>query len=188
MDALRRRYEERISQARVVQARKYVSNAEAALASNDPVAAANALRVAQSLVPEDSDVAKKAAQAQAKADEILWETYTRQARYEEKNGQWPDAARSWSRVCRLRPDDAAAHERAANALAKAERELHEASRLAQRACSLEPKNATYRVTLAKVFLAAGLTLNARRELETATQLAPHDGTIPAMLKRIGKSA
>jgi hypothetical protein len=44
------------------------------------------------------------------------------------------------------------------------------------------------VTLANVYVAAGLGLNARRELETAAQLAPHDGNIQALLKRVGKSA
>ena len=81
-----------------------------------------------------------------------------------------------------------AHERAANALVKAEGDLHEASRMAQRAAALDPKNPQFRATLASVYLAAGLALNARRELETAAQLAPHDGTIQALLKRVGKSA
>ena len=171
-----------------MQARKYLANAEAALAAGDPVAAANAFRVAHSLSPEDAALAAKAADAQAKADAVLCETYTRQARYEEKSGQWADAARSWSRVARTRPDDAVAHERAANALVKADGDLHEGSRMAQRATALDPKNPQFRVTLANVYLAAGLALNARRELETAAQLAPHDGTIQAMLKRVGKSA
>ena len=57
--------------------------------------------------------------------------------------------------------------------------------MAERACSLAPKAARYRVALANVYLAAGLGLNARRELEAAAQLAPHDGTIEAMIKRLG---
>jgi Flp pilus assembly protein TadD len=188
MDALRRRYEERMTHAKAAQARKYVANAEAALAANDPVAAANAFRVARSLQPDDPKLAAMAASTQTRADAILFETYTRQAGYEEKNGQWSDAAKSWTRVCKLRPDDAAAHDRGATALVKAERDLHEASRMAQRACALEPANPAFRVSLAKVYLAAGLGLNARRELETATQLAPHDVTIQAMLKRVAKPA
>lgn len=188
MDALRRRYEERITHAKAAQARKYVTNAEAALAANDPVAAANAFRVARSLQPDDPKLAHMAATAQTRADAILLETYTRQAGYEEKNGQWSDAARSWTRVCKLRPDEAGPHDRAATAMVKANMDLHEASRLAQRACSLEPNNSSFRVSLAKVYLAAGLGLNARRELETAAQLAPHDGTIQAMLKRGDKPA
>jgi curved DNA-binding protein CbpA len=188
MGALRRRYEERLSKAKQAQARKYIANGEAALAAGDAVAAATAFRIAKTLSPEDAELELLAKDAQDRADVILAETYTRQADYEEKNGQWREAARSWARVCKARPDDARAHERAADALSKAGTDLHEASRLAQRACTLEPQNPQYRVTLASVYLAAGLALNARRELETAAQLAPHDGTIQAMLKRVGKSA
>jgi Flp pilus assembly protein TadD len=131
---------------------------------------------------------QRAQEAQKSADAILAETYTKQATYEEKNEQWADAARSWGRVCRARPDDASAHEHAASAIIKGGGDLHEASRLAQRACVLDPASAPFRTTLASVYLAAGLSRNARRELETAAQLAPHDDTIQAMLKRVGKSA
>ncbi len=188
MDALRRRYDDRKSQARDAQARKYLTAAETALASNDPVSAANAFRVAATLLPEDAQLQKRAQETQDRADQLLADTYAKQARYEEKNGQWIEASRSWSRVCRGRPEDAHACERGANALVKAGGDLHEAARLAQKACALKPENHHYRVTLANVYLAAGLSLNARRELETAAQRAPHDDTIQAMLKRVAKSA
>jgi len=188
MGALRRRYEERKSMAKATQARGYVAKGQEALAAGDAIAAANAFRVAISLSPEDPELERTAKEAQARAEELLAETYEKQATYEERNGQWTEAARSWARVCRARPNDDNAHERGANAIVKAEGDLHEAARLAQRACSIKPQNALYRVTLANVYLAAGLALNARRELETAAQLAPQDGTIQAMLRRVGKSA
>ena len=188
MDALRRRYEERRSMAQAVQARKYMTNAEAAMAAGDPVAAANAFRVAMTLSPNEPGLAQRSKEAQTRADAIMAETYTKQASYEEKNEQWADAARSWGRVCRARPDEAGVHERAANAIVKAGGDLHEASRLAQRACALDGESARYRTTLATVYLAAGLSRNARRELETAAQLAPQDDNIQALLKGLGKSA
>jgi Flp pilus assembly protein TadD len=186
MDALRRRYEDRVSQAKRAQARKYIANGETALTQGDAVAAANAFRVALTLSPENADLQRQAKDAQQRADTILAETYARQGGYEEKNGQWAEAARSWARVAKARPADAMAHERAANAIVKSDGELHDARRFGQEACRLEPANPTFRVTLANVYLAAGLALNARRELETAAQLAPHDGTIQAMLRRLGK--
>jgi len=185
MEALRRRYEERVLRAKAVQARRYIANGQVALASGDAISAANAFRVAVTLSPGDAALEQMAGQAQAKADAVLSETYAKQAAYEEKTGQWAGAARSWTRVCRARSGDAQAHEHAANAIVKAGGDLHEAGRLAERACVLEPKAARYRVALANVYLAAGLTLNARRELETAAQLSPHDDTIESMMKRIG---
>jgi curved DNA-binding protein CbpA len=186
MDALRRRYEERVARAKAVQTRKYVANAEAALAQGDPVAAANAFRVARGLSPADPELERMAHEAQEKADAVLSQTYTRQATYEEKTGQWAGAARSWTRVCNAQPNDPDAHDHAANALLKAGGDLHEAGRFADRACAIEPRNPRYRLTLANVYLAAGLSLNALRELETAAQLAPQDGTIQAMIERIGR--
>jgi curved DNA-binding protein CbpA len=188
MDALRRRFEDRKAQARAAQARKYVAAGEEALAKNDVVSAANNFRVASTLLPEDEQLEKRATETQGRADAILADTYAKQAVYEEKTGQWPEAARSWQRVCRGRPNDARVCERAANAIVKAEGDLHEAARLAKQAVAIAPDTVSFRVTLAGVYLAAGLALNARRELETAAQRAPHDDTIQAMLKRVGKPA
>jgi hypothetical protein len=185
MGTLRRRYEERVTAAKATVTKRYIDAAEAAKAAGDLVAAATSLRVAASLAPGDAALADRAREAQKKADGVLAETYSRQAVYEEKNDQWAEAARSWARVCRAHPDDAKAHDRAANAMVKAEGNTHEAGRLAQRACALEPANPRFRITLATIYQAAGMALNARRELETAAQLAPQDDTIQAMLKRVG---
>jgi tetratricopeptide (TPR) repeat protein len=188
VNALKRRYEERMHRAKAREAAKFASQAEAAVASGDSVAAANAYRIAANLNTADGELERKASEARVKADALLAETYMKQARYEETQGQWPEAARSWSRVCKASPDNAIAHERAAHAAVKASADLHAGVRFGQRACELEPKNALFRITLATCYSAAGMTLNARRELDTAAQLAPHDGTIQSMIKRVGHPA
>jgi curved DNA-binding protein CbpA len=185
MATLRRRYEDRVQQAKVVQAQRYAARAADAQAEGDLAVAANSLRVASGLAPSDVDLQRKANEAQDAANKLLGETYTHQAQYEEKNGQWPEAARSWVKACRGRADDAYAHERAANAILKAGGDLHTAARLAQRACALAPASSGVRITLATVYMSAGLGLNARRELEAAARLAPHDGTIQAMMVKLG---
>jgi curved DNA-binding protein CbpA len=188
VNALRRRYEERMERAKQSEARKFAGQAEAALTAGDLVAAANAFRIAANLTKNDVELEKRALEARMKADAMLSETYTRQAHYEETHDQWIEAARSWARVCKASPDDANAHERAAHALVKTKGDLHDAARLGQRACELEPQNPYFRVTLASCYSAAGLVLNARRELDTAAQLAPHDGTIQSMIRRVGQPA
>jgi curved DNA-binding protein CbpA len=188
VSALKRRYEERVAGAKASEARKFAGQAETALAAGDVVASSTAFRIAANLTPDDEVLAQKAQSAKARADVLLSETYTKQARYEETHGQWSEAARSWARVCKVNPNDANAHERAAHAVLKASADLHDGARFAQRACELDPKNPFYRVTLANCYAAAGLTLNARRELDTAAQLAPHDGNIQAMIKRVGLPA
>jgi curved DNA-binding protein CbpA len=186
--ALRRRYEDRMKQAKAREAAKFATQAEAALASGDSVAAANAFRIAANLKTGDAELERKASEARVKADALLADTYMRQARYEETQGNWTEAERSWGRVCKAAPDNAIAHERAANAAFKANGNLQVGVRFGQRACELEPKNALYRITLASCYSAAGMTLNARRELDTAAQLAPQDDTIKNMIKRVGHSA
>ena len=188
MNALRRRYEERVAGAKASEARRFSAQAEAALASGDLVTAATAFRAAANLAPDNAELGQKATAARVKADALLSHTYTRQARYEEAHDQWSEAARSWARVCRGSPDDGNAHERAAHAVLKSDGDLHDGARFAQRACTLDPTNPIYRITLASCYAAAGLALNAQRELDTAAQLAPHDDKIEAMIKRVGQPA
>ncbi len=187
VDALKRRYEEKIDAARASQAKKYTDIGASERAKNDMVAAANAYRVALGFAPDDAELKAAFEETARAADAILGEQYLRQAQYEERAEHWGEAAKSWARVARARPEDALAHERAAHCLVKADGNLHEAAALAQRAASIEPRNAHFKLTLANVYLAAGLTLNARRELDAAAQLSPDDATIQALLKRISRA-
>ena len=187
VDALRRRYTDRVEQARKFQANKYAANGAAALAQKDAVAAANAYRVALSLQPDDAALKAAFEEAQSASDTILGESYERQALYQEKSESWTDAATSWTRVTKARPSDARAHERAANALVRAGGNLHDAAALAKRAVELSPEDGKFKLTLANVYVAAGLTLNAKRELEAAAHLLPGDDTVQALLKRVSKA-
>jgi hypothetical protein len=187
MEAIRRRYQERVGEAHKRQAKKFAAVGHYARANNDPIAAANAFKVALSFAPDDEELKAAYAEMQRSADVILAESYMKQALYEERFEHWSEAARSWVRVAKAKPDDARANERAANAIVRASGNLHEAADFARKAVGLEPTNAKYKVTLANVFLAAGLALNAKRELEAAAQLEPKDTEIQALLKRVAKA-
>jgi tetratricopeptide (TPR) repeat protein len=186
MESLRRRYEDRVAAAKTVEARKYAARGEEAARTNQVAKAASAFEVAYGLSPHDDELKRKAAAARAQADSVLGQTYRGQAEYEEKNGQWAEAARSWAGVCKARPDDASAHERAANAMVKVGGDPGEILRLAQRAVTLDPTSITGRTTLGNIHLTAGRGEAARRELESAASLAPDDSTIKQLLKRARK--
>ncbi len=188
MEALRRRYEERVAAARSAEARKYAARGEEAARTNQVAKAASAFEVAHGLAPHDDELRRKAAAAKTEADAVLGQTYRGQAEYEEKSGQWTEAARSWAGACKVRPDDAMAHRRAANAMMRAGGDLPAARELAQRACSLDPASVPSRVTLGSIFLALGQNADAARELETAASLAPSDDSIQQMLKKARKNA
>ncbi|MGH7282393.1 MAG: J domain-containing protein [Polyangiaceae bacterium] len=182
-DALKRLFEERLGQARTVQARKHVEAGDDAVARSDFLAAATSYRTALSFVPDDPEASRKLAEVNDAAAAALADAYRKQAVYEEKNVQWVEASRSWSRLAKLAPNDLDAQDSAAKALVQASGDLHEAAMFAQRAANANPDCGRYRKTLGTVYLAAGLKKNARRELEAAARILPDDDTIQDLLKR-----
>jgi tetratricopeptide (TPR) repeat protein len=111
-------------------------------------------------------------------------TFEQQAQYETKQQRWKQAARSWLKVCRGRPNDAECHRAAAEALLAQKADLRKARDLAQRAVDLAPKDARARRILGHVFLEAGMHLNARRELEVAAGLNRGDQETKVLLSKI----
>jgi tetratricopeptide (TPR) repeat protein len=184
VDALKRRYEERLAQVKRAQARKYAETGAQALAAGDVLAALNGFRVASGLAPDDAALKKALAEVEQSADTLFGETYQKQAEYEERSGRWTDAARSWARVAKARPQDPHANERAAHATLKGGGDLREAVRLGRIAVDLRPNEPSYRVTLAEAYRAAGMQLNAKRELETGLRLAPGDAAIAELLTKL----
>jgi tetratricopeptide (TPR) repeat protein len=184
VEALRRRWEEKVEQGRRAQGKKYARLGAVAEERNDLTAAAAAYRVALTFLrPEDESYAH-AREVIAKSEAQLGEMYMRQAEHEERANRWEDSARSWGRAAKLRPDDPRVLERLANALLHSNGDLHEAAQLAIRAITLSPMLGDYRCTLAAIYIAAGLMLNARRELEAAAQQFPDNPHIPILMRKL----
>jgi len=187
MDALKRRYEDRIESATVAQSRKYILAGEEALAKKDVVAAASAFSIAAKFAPDDAALAMRYHEVKNEADKLLSASYAKQAVYEEKEGHWPEAAKNWQKIAKIEILDARAQERAANALLHCkDADLHQAAEHAKKAIAVEPQNIAYYVTLAEVYVKAGLTASARRALEVAMNLDPKHAGIVALQKRVGK--
>jgi curved DNA-binding protein CbpA len=186
MDAIKRRYEDKVEAGRQAQGKKYVALAETAESRNDLTAAAASYRVALTFLREDEPAYARAKEVITKSELSLGETYARQADHEEKGNRWEDAARSWGRAVKLRPSDHRAHERYAHALVRASGDLHEAAQVGQKAVAMAPTMGDYRCTLATVYAAAGLLLNAKRELEAAALQFPENPNIPILLKKLLK--
>jgi curved DNA-binding protein CbpA len=186
MDVLKRRYEERIDSATIAQAQRYVKAADEALAKNDLVQAATSLNLASKFAPADAALAERAQQVKAQADATLCESYLKQAQYEERQGHFTEAARSWVKVAKIQ-NDAHSHERAANAIYRsAEPDLHQAADHAKAAIALEPHNVQCHVTLVEVYLKAGLTTSARRAADAAQAVDPKHALVVALLKKMAK--
>ena len=180
---LKRRYEERLTAARAHQVRHYVEAADEALRANNPVSAANALRIAVSLAPEDKELVERLEQVQQQAAADMADSYIEQALYEERSGRFVEAARSYERALLGKPSPKL-YERTAYCLLQSQGDLRLAGDYAKRAVIQTPGDAHYRVTLGRIFLAAGMKSSAQAEFERALQIAPDDDTIKDWLKRL----
>ena len=154
VEDLKRRYEQRVNQARIDRAERYLVNARQSLASKDPISAATALRIAASLVPDDPELSARLLEAQTEAESQLSDHYLAQAQYEEREGRMADAARSYARAT-LGSPNARTFERAAYCALMAEGDLRLAGEHARRAVSLAADDVQARVTLARIYVSAG---------------------------------
>jgi len=187
-EELRRRMHERQEAARRQQVARYVEAATVSMQHGDAAAAANAYRLALAVSPDDPVLKEAFAQAEASAAAQLADGYLKQAAYEEKAERWKEAALSYMRAAAGMKDNADVQHRVAVAMLRANMDLRRAAEHASRAIALEPRNAAYHATLAQIYLTAGMPANARREAETAAELAPKDASIASLLKAVRKNS
>jgi len=184
-EAVRRMYEERRDAAKQAQAKKFIEGAEQALAKEDLVTAANNYRLAVRYT-DDAEVHRKFEETNRRARDFMATAYLKQAKYEEQQQRWREAALSYGKAIDGRPDDPELHHGAANALRREGRDLHAAARHGEMAVQKNPNDAAFRVTLGHVYLDAGLFLRSRKELERALELEPANARAKELLAQVKK--
>lgn len=184
-DELKRRYQDRIKAARDRQVEVYTRAAQQALDKGDNVGAANALRIAVSLAPEDESLNARLNEVAGKAKGELAASYLEQAEYEERDEKWLAAAQSYTRALSGRPE-AKVYEKVAHCLLSGEGNLREAGEAAKKAVMLQPDSAKFRVTLARFYVKAGMKQSADGELTRAATLAPGDDKVTDWIRRLRK--
>jgi len=182
-ESIRNRYESRLSQLRYDRIKRYVQQAEEAVAAKNLVSAANALRVAVTLAPEDSALAARFDEVERLAAATLADQYLEQARYDERRGYFVEAAQSYERMLRGRPTPSV-YDRAAHCLVESRTDLKKAVDFARKAVELAPQDVAYRITLARAYGRAEKQQSALAELERARTLAPDDDTIKDWIRRV----
>jgi curved DNA-binding protein CbpA len=196
-EELKRRYDQRVTHAREKQAERLLVNARTSLAGKDPLSAVNGLRIAASLVPDNAEISARLQEAQTEATILLADHYLAQAQYEEREGRLADAARSYGRATLGSPLPKT-FERAAYCALLAEGDLRVAGDYARKAVALVQagqasesgpapgpgEEAQARVTLARIYVAAGMKQSALAEFERAATLAPKDDTIRDWIRRL----
>ena len=165
--------------------RRHLAAAAEAELAGDMKGALAGLRLAQALAPNEPRVEKELERLEGlrSADEAPM--FEQRALAEEKAGNWSAAALAWLRVVEGRPNDAVAAGRCANALLEANLDLKKARDLAQKASDADPNKVTSRTLLARIYVAAGMRSNAKRELEAATKLDPENEIVKNLLRELG---
>jgi curved DNA-binding protein CbpA len=158
-----------------------VNAARNAMSLGDLASASNKMRLAAKIDPRNT------AEAEALSKRVyaaMADGYEKQARYEESQERWIDAALSWSKAFEGKPEQASYAERAANALRRGGGDLHKAASLAESAVRAKPEDARAHATLAAIYLEAGLVRRAKSEIDTALKLAPDDAEARDLARQI----
>jgi tetratricopeptide (TPR) repeat protein len=177
-DARRVRESDRIDQ--------FLKASMEARAAGDWAAAVNSLRMAISRKPDDVILAQQLEAMQAEADIALAPKFLEQAQYEEKNGSPDRAARSYERAAQGKKSPELFNKAARCLLSvrpKSEDDLRKTAEMARQAVALDKQKATYRITLARAYDAAGMRTSALGELNRALELEPNNNEAKELLKQ-----
>jgi curved DNA-binding protein CbpA len=117
----------------------------------------------------------------ATASQQLTRLSMSQAKFAESTGDLQAALQHVEQACRFGPSNADTWDMRARVLLRLGRDLHQARDAAMRAIQFAPQVVGYRVTMIRVYLAAGLPKNARREAEAALEIDPSDHQLKTLL-------
>jgi hypothetical protein len=133
------------------------------------------LKLLSAMTFDDPGVHARFAELKGQVYRTVAVDFEKQAVYEEKQQHWSLAAQSWLRVAQGRPNDSLPLQRAALAQLEAGVELRVVMETAKRAVGLGPNDAQAHRVMAKVYVAADMQANARRELEAAQRCSRAEG-------------
>jgi tetratricopeptide (TPR) repeat protein len=170
--------------ARRKRASGLVRDAIAERDADNLVGATNALRLANSILPDCKALEGALATVTREMNKSLAPTFRAQAIYEESLQMWEAAVETWEKVLLGQPGDARAAFGVAQALLEAGGDLKRARRRAEEAAKSAPEDPVYQRMLARVYIAAGMTKSAQRALNTADSLEPQESDPQGLLKRV----
>ncbi|MBN1772791.1 MAG: DnaJ domain-containing protein [Deltaproteobacteria bacterium] len=158
----------------------YLTDAEAAAKNEEWGRVFGLLEAAEKLGLSEAELTR-ASELRERATRELARISFNQARFSEGTGDLGAALQHAENACRYGPDNAECWDATARLWLRIGRELHKARDAAAKAILLAPQSIAFRMTLIRVYLAAGLPKNARREAEAALALKPDDKQVKALL-------
>jgi len=173
--------------ARKGQARKHYDDAKSWFEQKEYTKAANSIRLALTLDPQNEDFKKLLDEVAPKADEIRADNDYRRGRMEESMGRIEEAITAYLRSIEANPNDARVLHRVASLLLEMRREMRQALTFSRKANQLEADNPEYLLTLAKLYTELNMKKNAIREYTRYLVLNPLDERSEEVLKELKKS-
>jgi curved DNA-binding protein CbpA len=146
--------------------------------------AAGSVRLAIAFDPSNEEYRSAFSDVQRKAHEERARVLLKEADGAYELGDYKDALRLYEEALHYRAFDAELSHKTGRLAWKLGADLKKAKDYAMAACELAPDNALYRRTLGQIYKAAGLTANAKRELQTALRLDPKDAESRQELKAL----
>jgi len=165
-------------------AKSFFESGMAAFAAERWLEAAGSVRLAMAFDPGNEAFREQFVGVQRKAHAERAKILIRQGETALDMRDLRVALTNFEEAIHYRPFDAELAFRSAKLAWQGTGELKKARDMASAACELEPESAVYRRTLGQIYKAAGLTSNARRELEAAVRLDPGDLEAKSELKSL----
>lgn len=141
------------------------------------------MRIAATIAPDDHEIHKQLEEFELRSTRELRDAYIDRAREAERNGQPAEAATLYEKAARSAPTPSILL-KAAQCLLASNAELRKAANLVKQSLTLNEAHVEAHVTLAKIYIAAGMQTSAALELERASTLAPNDASIKLLLKQL----
>jgi len=181
---LRARYEARLKDPTAKN--RFLALAAEAERAQSWSSAVNALKTALEVSPDDPKIQEELVRVELLADKAYAGKFVEQARYEESDGQFERASRSYERAARGRGSpELYAH--AALCQLRADGGGRRAVELARRAVSLGPTHVGARIALARAYFHEGMTASALAEVTRALEVDPKHEEAKRLLAEFKKS-
>ena len=171
--------------ARKRRAQQFFEQGEREFAGGKILAAAASFNLALTFDADNTAYKRRYEEALDLSRDQTADGYYKRAMIEESVGRYEAAAKLFVRAADACQRDPYLQKAALAMLMT--KDLKRAKEYAIKAAELEPRSADARVTLARVYLGAGLRKNARREVDYALKLSPGLAEAKELLKQIKRS-
>lgn len=172
------------AQAQVAKARQHYAQGKELFDAGQFSKAETALRLATTFDPRNPEYAELHKKAMARANELKARQFTTLAEQEESYQRYKEATAFYLKATECDPPEGLAWYRLAQIQRTNDQDTRSALGNLRKAVAKEPKNVTYRLALAEVYVGEKLAANAMRELTAILEVEPKHEAARALMKQL----